>query len=845
MTMRYFLFFSCFLICLLLPFHSNAQTFIDFEYKNGHTKCTCNNIPAKKVLDTLDAIKNERFLACCYHCIGTYYYNDAGEDWEAIKYHKKALKIREKYQDKLLWKSYRNIAYASYEIWYYEGVIEAILKGFEVSDELKETVTYNYLGESYIELGEFEKAVEALKNSLNLAEDNYDLAEANNSLCIALTRTKDSLNLLKALEHAEEAIKLFEDIEHTVGVAKACLNKGYTLDDLKQYEAAIQSYNQAKEIFSQKNYTLYLSKTINNIAATLYAQGRYKEAIEKLNESLKIKKEYYDNDTFQYTYSANYENLAENYEALGNIGKALEYYQLALINLTDNFRNQDINTNPKVTSNHYIYSKPYLIQALDLKAQAALKSGNTDLAYDTYQVLDEWINEFYKDLSTNESKLTWIARTHDIYTNAIEVALKKEDQAKAFEYAEKAQAVLLWQSHSQQAALSLLDDEERENYDNLLAQIRQADYEYRDAADENKTQVKSTLDLLNREFDQFEKTLNDTNSEYAQRKYQPKTITLNDVQTNILNNTTALVEYHWSADDILYIFTLTKNEMYIDTIRVDATFHNNIREFYITLKDYKSDIIEFGYPIYQKAFAPVYTHLNEKHKNIKKIILLPDSKLNYLPFEALPTSPTDNVFNIPYLINDYTFNYLYSCSSYRSLSVANTIQTALYIAPRFGEKDNLPVLKKTEVAEELEALGLKLAKLTGKQATRHDVIKEMRDVDVIHFHTHAEQGEKGTGKIHLYKGDELTQAEIQELALNKPPLHVVISACETGTGELSKGEGVLSLGWSFVYRGVPSVVMSLWKVNETSTSDLMKNYYEYLNEGMSGDVQIIVNISSY
>jgi len=128
--------------------------------------------------------------------------------------------------------------------------------------------------------------------------------------------------------------------------------------------------------------------------------------------------------------------------------------------------------------------------------------------------------------------------------------LKKDNKEKAFEYAEKARAVLLWQSHSQQAALSLLSDEERENYDNLLAQIRQADYEYRDTADENKAQVKNTLDSLNREFDQFEKTLSDTNPEYAQRKYQPKTITLNDVQTNILNDTTALIEYHWSADDM-------------------------------------------------------------------------------------------------------------------------------------------------------------------------------------------------------------------------------------------------------------------------------------------------------
>ncbi|MCB0642385.1 MAG: CHAT domain-containing protein, partial [Phaeodactylibacter sp.] len=60
---------------------------------------------------------------------------------------------------------------------------------------------------------------------------------------------------------------------------------------------------------------------------------------------------------------------------------------------------------------------------------------------------------------------------------------------------------------------------------------------------------------------------------------------------------------------------------------------------------------------------------------------------------------------------------------------------------------------------------------------------------------------------------------------------VVLSACETGIGRYEAGEGVFSLARSFMYAGVPSVAMSLWKVNDQSTSDLMARFYQELAAG--------------
>jgi CHAT domain-containing protein len=53
----------------------------------------------------------------------------------------------------------------------------------------------------------------------------------------------------------------------------------------------------------------------------------------------------------------------------------------------------------------------------------------------------------------------------------------------------------------------------------------------------------------------------------------------------------------------------------------------------------------------------------------------------------------------------------------------------------------------------------------------------------------------------------------------------VLSACETGNGRISPGEGVIGMSWAFFVAGARSVVVSQWRVNSGSTSQLMKNFY--------------------
>jgi CHAT domain-containing protein len=63
----------------------------------------------------------------------------------------------------------------------------------------------------------------------------------------------------------------------------------------------------------------------------------------------------------------------------------------------------------------------------------------------------------------------------------------------------------------------------------------------------------------------------------------------------------------------------------------------------------------------------------------------------------------------------------------------------------------------------------------------------------------------------------------------------VLSACNTGSGKMQKGEGIMSMARGFIYAGVPSIIMTLWAVEDRSGSVLMSKFYGNLHEGMEID----------
>jgi CHAT domain-containing protein len=125
---------------------------------------------------------------------------------------------------------------------------------------------------------------------------------------------------------------------------------------------------------------------------------------------------------------------------------------------------------------------------------------------------------------------------------------------------------------------------------------------------------------------------------------------------------------------------------------------------------------------------------------------------------------------------------------------------------------------------------------SGATATKAELLDtDLSKFRFVHFATHGvlpvDTGIKEPSLVLSYDGVApshmfLSMSEIIGLKLDSES--VVLSACNTGSGKISRAEGVMSLGRAFLAAGSSSVTVSLWQVSDDSTAVLMKKYYEGL-----------------
>ena len=264
--------------------------------------------------------------------------------------------------------------------------------------------------------------------------------------------------------------------------------------------------------------------------------------------------------------------------------------------------------------------------------------------------------------------------------------------------------------------------------------------------------------------------------------------------------------------------------------------------------------------LYLKLFAPIEDLLSKG----ASVLIIPDGVLGYLPFEALLTQAQDqNPSNAPaYLLAEYPLSYAYSATLHQEmqrkthaedppknlLAVAPIFQDepstadTLLLASRFMDTSDhrnflTPLQYNIPEAQNI-AKQFNGEALLGAEATEEGFIQRASDYRILHLSTHGkandQAGDYSFLAFHQTPSDSLENEwlynrEIYNLQLNADL--VVLSACETGIGELQRGEGIISLARGFSYAGAKSLVTSLWNVNDRSSMELMESFYGYLAEG--------------
>jgi len=212
----------------------------------------------------------------------------------------------------------------------------------------------------------------------------------------------------------------------------------------------------------------------------------------------------------------------------------------------------------------------------------------------------------------------------------------------------------------------------------------------------------------------------------------------------------------------------------------------------------------------------------------KELIIVPHGVLHYLPFQALYSAQGR------YLVEDYSISYLSSASlmQFTKAKRRTVGQKVLAVGnPAFEvSKAALPMAELE--AGEIRRLYPQSAILARREATEDKVKALAGSHDVLHFATHAElhRDDPLASAVLLSKGEkEDGRLEVREIfGMDLKASLVVLSACETGLGQLSRGDELVGLTRAFIYAGTPSVVASLWKVDDASTAALMSSFYRNL-----------------
>ncbi len=374
----------------------------------------------------------------------------------------------------------------------------------------------------------------------------------------------------------------------------------------------------------------------------------------------------------------------------------------------------------------------------------------------------------------------------------------------------------------------------------------------------------------------------------AQFRSQTQTVTLDAVQT-LIPETAALLEFvvyrpfdpkiqsdRESLGEARYGVFVVRREGPPQGLDLGAAkeLEAAVEAFRQALRDpQRGDVRELARALDETIMQPIRAHLGEE----TQLLLSPDGELNLLPFESLVDEKGDH------LVKRYAFTYLTSGRDLLRLKVARESRSKdLVIAdPRFGASPRLaatsargndrprssvtaasnlsetyfaPLPGTLREARSIQALFPDALFLSGAAATEA-ALKKVEAPRLLHIATHgfflaeSPAAEKeATANPLLRSGLALANANAHGqnaptddgilTALEASGLNlwgtklVVLSACDTGLGEVKNGEGVYGLRRAFVLGGAESVVMSLWPISDDSTRRLMAGYYKNLKAGL-------------
>ncbi|UZO82574.1 CHAT domain-containing protein [Aquimarina sp. ERC-38] len=855
---------------ILQSISSCHLNFNNIEFALAYAKDAVKKAENSKIMDRYVIPNAYTYLTHIYK--KTKKFNEAEKNlFKSLKHNKKNNNLRNEalnYTD--LADIYRETGQYHLGISMYEKAIK-IFRQINLSKHIYMANFFDGLGIAYKEMNNLDQAIMYYFKSLNIMSSKYGESSIRstyilNNLGDIYDQKKD---FKKAFYFYNKAIRI---IKYKVGTnnlryARLINNKAYTLIQVESYKKALeltdQSFSIRKKLFGSSS--LYFAYCYKNYGHIYKGLGNHTKAMLYFKKELKTLNRYYGPSHPETLEAIN--NIASMYHQNKDYTKALEYYTKAV----------EDNANPS-NSNYKAEVAPFYPHAA-IASYRGLANTYTamfndhcntkylKLAQDAFVRSDQILKELNKTSTTYQDKLEQADQIKEVYAGALSVEglTNHSDPNYCFYLTERSKAMFLREAlaDNELKNLGLIPDsiqqKEKETKVNLaFYKSELVSLESSTDKDTSKIQeVNSAIFSLRRSQDSLTNLIKEKFPEYFNLKHNPKVVSVPQLQTK-LDDKTSVLQF-FTYQEKVYAFLVDNNNIYQYTYQLPDLEKDITTLNQSVVSKNNSEYKKYATRLYQQLIMPF------EHKiKARNLIIIPDGVLWQLNFDLLLTQNTNsnNPKNFSYLAHKYAISYANSATSWyqgQVITKNKVKQTGKYRTKdclAFSFSDSI----QTKSRQQISLTALRDAKVDlpgtrkeikaissivdgdyfyGNEAAETNFKKNADKYKILHLALHGEvnhQNPENSKLLFTKTKDSIedNQLYMHELfALKIPAELAVLSACNTGSGKINKGEGVMSLGKAFQYAGTKSLLLSNWEISDKTTPELMRLFYSNLKKGMN------------
>jgi len=699
-------------------------------------------------------------------------------------------------------------------------------------------LTHETLSNLYRALGDHRRAFDSAQTSLRICEEESH----RRGIMLALSELAiiygEQNNRPQALAHLERAFALAQELGDQLMIGMLRHDMAIQYKSFGDHARALEIYQELlkqMEAYGDKGGAAMVRDQIGRIFAE---QGRYEEALTYHRAALAGLEA--ANKKHASVLSLN--NISSIYLLQGNYSEALAVSQQAVPLARDSQRKVDL----CVALTNLGYAQFGLNRLADAQQSftEAVSLVETLRAQAAGSV-EERQRYFEGGLRAHHGLLT--------------VLVKANQAQEALSFAERAKARALLDMLQQErvSVQKTMTAKEQEEEARLRSELTQLNKQLARLTQSDKpvaadvAEVETRLEKARLNYQAFQNALYAVHPELKIQRGEASIINQRELTELLPNASSVLLEYV-VTDEQTFLFAITKAgekaeaQIQVYTLPIKRTeLVTQIESFRQQLANRDLGFRVSASKLYDLLLKPAQAQLRNK----TNVVIAPDSNLWDLPFQALVNN------NGRFVIEDAAIAYAPSLTVLREMTKRRMKQTTTHVPAtllafgnpiagrerashsgstlRDGNLDPLP-----EAGEEVNTVarlyGAARSKVyVGAEAREDRVKSEAGQAGILHFTTHgtlnnaspmysyltlAEGGPKDDGLLEAW---ELMQLDLKaELA--------VLSACETARGRIGGGEGVIGFSWAMFIAGVPSIVVSQWKVESAGTRDLMVNFHRSL-----------------